>query len=243
MSGRKFAAIALPCAAGAVLIGIAVYSGLHQSNNAIPKVVVGGDDVYYTHAATAAEARTLGEALQHTGFFSGTGAGVLLSKGSAGTIVSFVLNEGAWDHAATVFSFEEIGRRVASSVGGFPIEVRLCDVKWGVHKQVAVGRVAAGSHDEVYYYASATAAQAEGLGRALQGAGYFIDSGASVVLSKDGVTSIGFVLGNGAWNDARTIAGFEALVRQVAPSVGGAPVDLHLLSPEMEIEKNIPGVR
>ena len=83
----------------------------------------------------------------------------------------------------------------------------------------------------------------EALGRALKQEGYFVDAGASVVLSKDNVRSMGFVLGNGAWNQPGTVAGFETLVRKVAPAVGGLPVDRQLLSPEMEIEKDIKDLR
>jgi hypothetical protein len=241
---RKFAAILLAAVSGVVLAAIVFYSATHQSNRAVPKVIVGTNDaVYYSHAATKADAESLGHALQLTGFFNNRGTGVLLSKSTSGTIVSFALNDGAWDHPGTVLSFEEIGRRVAGSIGGFPIQVRLCDVKWGVHKEVVVGRVIAGVRDEVYYYGSATAPEAEALGRALQSNGYLVDSGASVMLSKDGVTSISFVLGDGAWNRAGTVSAFEGLARKVAPSVGGLPVDLRLLNSSMEVEKEVAGLR
>lgn len=231
--------MALASLAGALLIAIVIYSVSHPSHPEIPKVVIGGsDDVYYSHEATAADAQALGQALEHTGFFNGRGTGVLLSKSASGTIISFTVNEGAWDHPQTISSFEEIARRVASSIGGFPLEVRLCDSKWGVHRQLAVGRVLAGAKDEVYYYGSATQAQADALGRALKSAGYLADKGASVVLSKDdATTSIGFVLGNGAWNDPATITAFETLTRKIAPSIGGLPIDLRLMSPEMEIKR------
>lgn len=242
---RKLAAVGLACGAGAALVAIVIYSAAHPSTqNGISKVAVdANDNVYYTHAATGADAQALGQALERTGFFNGRGVSALLSKGTSGTIVSFVLNEGAWDHPMTVFSFEEIARRVANSIGGFPLRVRLCDARWGVRKEVAVGRVIAGTKDEVYYYGTATADQAEALGRALKREGYLVDAGASVVLSKDKVTSIGFVLANGAWERPATVAGFETLARRVAASVGGPPVDLHLLSPEMEIEKVVANLR
>ena len=63
------------------------------------------------------------------------------------------------------------------------------------------------------------------------------------MLSKDKVTSIGFVLGSGAWDRPGTVAAFETLARKVAPSVGGPPIDLHLLSPDMEIKKQVTGLR
>lgn len=241
---RKFAAILLAAAAGVALAVIVFYALSHPSDRAVPKVIVGtNDSVYYSHAATKADAESLGHALQLTGFFNNRGTGVLLSKGTSGTIVSFALNDGAWDHPETVLSFEEIGRRIAGSIGGFPIHVRLCDIKWGVHKEVVVGKAMAGAKDEVYYYGSATVSEAEALGRALQSNGYLVGSGASVVLSKDGVTSISFVLGDGAWNRPGTVTAFETLAREVAPSVGGLPVDLRLLNSNMEVEKEVAGLR
>jgi hypothetical protein len=240
---RKFAAILLAATAGVALAGIVFYSVSHPSDRTVPKVIVGTNDtVYYSHGATKGDAESLGHALQLTGFFDDRGTGVMLSKGTSGTIVSFVLNDSAWEHPDTVRSFEEIGRRVARSIGGYPIHLRLSDVKWGVHKEVVVGRVIAGAKDEVYYYGSATAPEAEALGRALQSNGYLVDSGASVVLSKDGVTSISFVLGDGAWNRPGTVSAFEGLVRKVAPSVGGLPVDLRLLNSSMEVEKEVAGL-
>jgi hypothetical protein len=240
---RKFLAILLAGAAGLALAVIVFYSLSHPSDRTLPKVTVGTNDVvYYSHAAAKADAESLGHALQLTGFFNDRGTSVLLSKGTSGTIVSFALNDGAWDRPETVRSFEEIGRRVAGSIGGYPIHLRLSDVKWGVHKEVAVGKVIAGVKDEVYYYGSATAPEAEALGRALQSNGYLVDSGASVVLSKDGVTSISFVLGDGAWNRPGTVPAFEGLVRKVAPSVGGLPVDLRLLNSSMEVEKEVAGL-
>lgn len=241
---RKFAAILLAAVAGTALAAIVYYSVSHPTDRTIPKVIVGTNDtVYYSHAATKADAESLGHALQLTGFFNNRGTGVMLSKGTSGNIVSFILKDGAWDHPETVRSFEEIGRRIARSIGGYPIHLRLSDAKWGVHKEVVVGRVMAGIKDEVYYYGAATAPEAEALGRALQSNGYLVGSGASVVLSKDGVTSISFVLGDGAWNRPGTVSAFEGLVRQVAPSVGGLPVDLRLLNSSMEVEKEVTGLR
>ncbi len=201
------------------------------------------DEVYYSHAATAADAASLGRALQATGFFNDRGTSVLLSKGASGTLVSFALNPGAWNNLPTVLSFEEIGRRIASSVGGFPIEVRLCDTKWGVHKKLAAGKVIAGAKDEIYYFGAATQADAESLGRALRSAGYLVDAGASVEISKDAVTTLSFVLGDSAWRQPGALAGFEDLARKVAPAVGGLPIDLRLLNPRMEVEKEVTGLR
>jgi len=65
------------------------------------------------------------------------------------------------------------------------------------------------------------------------------DLGVSVVIAKDGGTAIGFVVGEGVWQQPQTVAEFERLARRVAPSIGGLPVRVRLLSPEMEIKKEV----
>jgi hypothetical protein len=154
-------------------------------------------------------------------------------------VVSFVLHEGAWNHPETVFSFEEIARRVAPVVGEFPIMVRLSDSAWTVHKELVVGKVIIGARDEVYYFGPATQADAEALGQALKRAAFLVDAGASVVLSKDGGTALSFVVGDGVWKRPDAVAGFEQLTRRVAAAVGGLPVKLMLLSSKMETKKEV----
>jgi hypothetical protein len=232
---KSMASMGLAAAIGLSLIATIVAWALHPSKRPpTPKAVIGSrDEVYYYHAATEADAQALGRALVRVGFLNDRGTTVLLSKGTAGTVVSFVVNEAAWDHAATVYSFEEIGRRIAPAVGGFPIKVRLIDASRALRKELTVGRVTVGARDEVYYFGSATSAEADALGRALQAAGFFTDRGASVVLSRGGGTGIAFVLDEGAWERPEAVAGFEKLIRQIAASVGGLPITLRLLDPRM----------
>jgi hypothetical protein len=238
---RKFAATLLAYGVGVALFTTLIYWGLHPARpNEIPKVVIGlKDRVYFDHAATKEEAESLGDALRAMGFFNGRGTAVLLSKGTQGTVISFVLDNEGWIHPDTVFSFEEIGRRVAQSVGGLPIKVRLTDSVWTVHKDLSVGKVAPGGKDEIYYFGAATAPQAEALGRSLNRAGYLIGSGATVVLSKGDATVIAFVVDDGVWNRPDAVAGFLRLSRDVAPSVGGLPVTIQLLNSNMEPKKQI----
>jgi hypothetical protein len=240
-SRKKTASIVLAVAIGLALTATIAVWVTHPSKRApTPKVIVGTkDEVYYYHAATQEDAQVLGQALVRIGFLNDRGTTVLLSKGTAGTIVSFVVNDGGWDHPVTVYTFEEIGRRIAPAIGGFPIKVRLIDSERAVRKELTVGRVAVGARDEVYYFGSGTeiAPEAAALGHALQTASFFADRGASVVLSKGDGTAISFVLDEGAWQRPDALAGFEQLVRRIAPSVGGLPVKLRLLSPSMEPKK------
>jgi hypothetical protein len=90
------------------------------------RVVIGTqDEVYFTGTATKQDAQALGEALKKAGFFLDHGVAVILSKDQDGTAISFVVKDGIWDDASMDAGFQELGRQLAPSVGGFPIKVRL----------------------------------------------------------------------------------------------------------------------
>ena len=213
-------------------IGLALVIALATAtrSTAAPKVMVGTRDmVYYTRRATKADAIALGNALKGIGFMTDQGAGVVLAKGASGTVVSFVLAEGAWDRPDAISNFGEIGRRVADSVGGFPFKVRLVDQKLAVRRELAVGKETIGMRDTIFYYGSATSEEATGLGRLLRSAGAMQDVGATVVLAKGDVTTISFVVRETPWERPEVVAAFESLMRRVAPSVGGLPLVLRFL--------------
>ena len=236
---RKAVANALALGVGLTLLVMMLVWGLRQSGHAkspnISKVVVGTNDmVYYSHAATEEDAGVLGQALKTIGYFQDRGVSVFLSKGKNGTVVSFVVQEGAWDLPDRVSDYEEIGRRIATAVGGFPIKVRLIDSAQLVHREVALGKAMGGARYEVYYFDSATKADAEALGAALKAAEYFTDQGTSVELSKGGRTAISFVVNDGAWERPEIVGAFVRLVRRAAASVGGLPITVRLLDPNME---------
>lgn len=242
-SGKITAANWLAWTVGILLVATVGWLGVQvarRPHTIAPKVIVGTrDEVYYSHGATMQEATELGHALQGTGFFNDRGTSVQLSRINGLATIWFVLNESAWDHPDTVASFEEIGRRVATAVGGFPIQVRLVDSAWTVRKSLVVGKAMAGAKDAIYYYGAATAADAKALGQALRQAGYLQDLGVAVVVSKDAGTVLSFVVGKGVWERPEAVASFARLARMVAPSVGGLPVQLRLLSPEMEAKKEV----
>lgn len=225
---------------GLFLLAAAVVVGLemaHRPESSIPKVLVGTrDEVYYSRGATMQQATDLGHALQSTGFLNDRGGAVMVSRAGGLPVVSFVVNEGAWNRPETVESFEEIGRRVAGSIGGFPIQVRLVDGAWTTRKSVVVGKQQVG-RDNIYYLGTATPADAKALGEALRGAGYLEDLGVSVVISKGEGTAIGFVVGDGVWNRPGVAASFGQLARRVAPSAGGLPLTVRLLDPQMEVKR------
>jgi hypothetical protein len=234
--GSGWAASGLGLAVLAIIFGGLFLVGATRQLSS--KVVIGSTDaIYYSGSATKEEARTLGEALKNMGFLSDKGAGVILSKGKEGTVVSFVVNDGAWNQPEVVFAFEEIVREVAPSVGGFPIKLRLLN-SGRTRKELTVGKVIVGTKDEMYYFGSATESDASALGQALKSAGFFQDRGFMVLLSRgDDGTAISFVLAEGAWERPEMVANFEGIVRKSATSVGGLPVQLLLRNSRMEMKK------
>ncbi len=187
------------------------------------------DQVIYLHRATKEDAAALGQALQSIGYFKDKGAGVSLDKTRGGTVVSFVLSEGAWSEPNVISVYGDMARLIAPAVGGFPIKVQLVDQKLVIQKDLTVGKELVGMRDTVYYYGSATQEDARMLGQSLRTAGAMRDTGMTVVLAKGDVTTLSFVVHQTPWERPEAVSAFEALTRQVAPAVGGLPVRLRFL--------------
>jgi hypothetical protein len=203
------------------------------------KVTIGSkDEVYYSGGSTKDDAKALGAALQRIGYFQDIGTSVLLSKDKSGVVLSCVVKDGMWNQPAMVAGFEEVGREVAPSIGGYPLELHLVNSSRVIMKDLTVGRAVMGTKDEIYYLGSATQAEANGLGQMLKSAGFFQDRGVSVFLSKgDDGTAISFVVAEGAWDSPDYVTEFESLVRQGASSVGGLPITLRLVNSKLETKK------
>jgi len=235
--GSKKAALAVGMAFLAVVVAIVFIAVFVPEQIAKASSVTIGEnnDIYYSGTATEADARALGNALRTSGYFNGSGADVFLAKGEKGTVVSFIVKDGIWEQPGKVATFEEIGREVAPTVGGFPIQVRLLNRLKEVQKESNVGRAQFPGNDDVYYFGSATQSQAEALGRQLQTAGFFGDKGYDVFLAKhsDG-TTLSFVVHDGSWDDPAVLKNFENIVRGAAPAVGGLPVTLRLINPSLQ---------
>lgn len=194
------------------------------------------DEVIFSGTATKDQATALGNALKTDGYFQDSGVTVLLDKETSGTTISYVVQDNSWNQPGIVAKFDEVTREVASSVGGLPLNVQLVNSEKTVEKTSTVGAVAFGN-DTVVYEGEATQAEAQALGQKLQSLNYLTGKGADVFLGKhsDG-TTIAFVVSDGVGNDASAVAGFEDLVREVAPSVGGLPIKMLLLSTTQQKE-------
>jgi hypothetical protein len=205
-----------------------------------PKVTIGTKDVvYYSGSATQTDAKAVGEKLKNMGYFTDRGVTVFLSKNQSNTVVSFVVKEGAWDKPEMVSAFAEIGREIAPSIGGFPIQVRLMSAAQETKKELTVGKTIIGTKDEVYYMGSATAADAELLGHALKTAGYFQDTGATVLLAKGDIPVISLIVTEGTWDNPATVSALEKIVRQAAPLIGRLPIKFRLLNSALQTKKEM----
>ncbi|HEX3747865.1 MAG TPA: hypothetical protein VHW09_28210 [Bryobacteraceae bacterium] len=225
---------------GAVMVATIVAGAIMLHWPGEPRVAIGRhDEIYYYRRATADDARALGKALQGTGFFNDRGTSVLLWMGGGPTVVSFIVGDGAWNRPHAISNFTEIGRRIATSVGGFPIEVQLVDAHRVVRRKMNVGKLMVGAKDMVYYFGAATEQDAKALAGALQSEGYFSGKGATVALLKGEGTAISFVVQEGLWNDPAVTATLEHLVRRVAASASGLPVELRLLDRNMAIRQAV----
>lgn len=236
--GSKSAAVGVGIAtvAGLVLvIGSVLY--IYQYRKIVP--IGSRDQVIYSGTATHSDATALGNALKEDEYFQDRGATVLLNKGIGSTTISFGVQEGIWNQAGMLSSFEEVAREVAPAVGGLPIQVQLLDSSGNVQAISVVGEARFKGGDGVYYEGSATKAKAQALGRRFEAMGFFRGKGVNVLLTRhDDNTTLAFVLVGEAWNSPSKVNQLEAMVRDVAPIVGGLPIDMHLVDTQLQLKKD-----
>jgi hypothetical protein len=131
--GSKWTAFWLGIAFLAVLFAV-IFAVMYMQSQRSGVVIGTKDEVFYSGSATSQDAQALGNGLKTIGFFTDKGANVFVTKGSSGTIVSFVVADGTWNNAAIVASFENIVRQEATTVGGLPITLRLVNTSLAVEK-------------------------------------------------------------------------------------------------------------
>ena len=54
----------------------------------------------------------------------------------------------------------------------------------------------------------------------------------------DDGTTLAFVVVGEAWNDPTKVNSLEAIVREVAPTVGGLPVNMRLVDTQLQVKKD-----
>jgi len=234
---------------------------LYLSGNSIP--VGKGDKIIYTGSATDADAKKLADALMPTGFFAGKGTALLLDKGAGGTTISIVTNEKdpthpgngaapqpdigphlvpkAWDDPRILTYVRKIGTVAAPSVGGPPVNMALLTEDGVVEKVLRIDtRIAQiGSHDAVWYSGDATLADAQAVGNKLKSLGFFHDTGGVALLSsQNGSADVSMVVKEGAWDDSKTVAGFQSIGRTLSSTLK-QPVRMHLVDKTMVNRKDL----
>ncbi len=243
--GSRWAAAGIGVAGLIVIFGV-VFLVMYgrdigsDKQNEKAKVIIGAKDtVYYTGSATKEDAQALGNHLKDIGYFTDRGVTVFLSKKNEDSVVSFVVKDGVWNDPDTVTAFQQIGGSLASLVGVSTLDVRMIDKAEETKKEFKAGKAIIGTKDEIYFAGTATEAEAVKLGEALRTSGYLEDRGVSVLLSKGDATMLSFVLKEGVWDNPASVKGYAKIAREVAPQIGGLPIELRLLNTTLETKKEI----
>jgi len=236
--GSKFAAFGIGIL---VLVGLtgATILVVYEIQNRNMVIIGTKDQVFYSGTATKADATALGNALKNDGYFQDRGVTVLLDRGTGGTTISYVVQNGTWNQTGVLTSFEQITWQVASSVGGYPVQVHLVNSNKDVQKTSIVGEVTFDGGDVVIYEGSATQAQGQALGQQFKSMGFFQGKGANVFVTKhDDGTTLAFVVGDNAWDNADAVRDFEVISRDVAPTIGGLPFHMQLDDNTLAVKKD-----
>jgi membrane associated rhomboid family serine protease len=228
------------------------------------RIAVGQNDtIVYSGSATAADAQALARALEPTRFFSGKGATLLLRKDAEGSTLSLVTNDKdparpgdgsaprpdpgarlaprAWDDPAFLLHARVIGTFAAPAMGGPPINVAILTEDGIVARTLRIDtRIArVGNRDAVWYSGGATVEDALVLGKSLQSAGFFRDTGGLVLLtSQNGVADVSLMVREGAWDQPQVLEELRPLSGILASSLR-RPVRLHLVDKTMTPRKDL----
>jgi hypothetical protein len=205
------------------------------------KVVVGTNEILYSGLTSRSTAIALGNQLKNDPSFLHRGTTVLIDREVGSRTLSFVVQDGAWDQAGILSSFEEFARKAAPTLGGLPIDIQLLDTRQDVEAKSTVGETCFDSNHCVTYEGTATEDEADALCHQLESTTLFRGQPANVFLLRhDGEgTTLTFVLADQAWNNSRTVADLETIARNAAPAIGGLPLVLHLVNSKLELQKEV----
>jgi hypothetical protein len=88
--------------------------------------------------------------------------------------------------------------------------------------------------------AAATEQDAKTLGEELKAVAYFRDHGVAVELIKGKHrVAPGFFVHDNVWDSPKSVSAFTELCRQIAPAVGGLPLELRLLDSDGNTKKEV----
>lgn len=98
-------------------------------------------------------------------------------------------------------------------------------------------KITIGTKDDVFYAGTATKEDAQTLGNKLKSIGTFTNQGADVILTKgkDG-TVVSFVVQEGIWDQPADVASFDIIGQQIAPSVGGFPIQVQMMNKTYDVK-------
>jgi hypothetical protein len=111
-----------------------------EEKSTVGETCFGGNNcVTYEGTATEEEAKEFGRELETRGYFRGKGASVLLIRHNGeGTMLTFIVAEGAWTDPQKVSELETMVRGAAPVVGGLPIVMHLVNTRMEVKKDELV---------------------------------------------------------------------------------------------------------
>jgi hypothetical protein len=94
--------------------------------------------------------------------------------------------------------------------------------------------------DDVLNFGAATESDAKAVGEQLQKIGFFKDRGASVAVVNNGDGMVlAFVVGEEGWDQPEALASFQAIAKLCAPAIGGLPIKLRFVTPQLQTRKEI----
>ncbi len=135
LGGRKASGVA---ALALGLLGAAPAVLLLLATGAIPLRVLadqsleleGGDEVLYSREIRPDEARRLGEHLRSIGWFQGRRGRARLERAGGGWVVSFPLEEGAWNDPEVRGAYARVQSTLVEAFPGDAPRVHLCDASF-----------------------------------------------------------------------------------------------------------------